>query len=218
MKVIKRAICLIVTVLIFALGCAPPVEARAASDGRIYARADLRNVYFCQSMDLTTALFAIPYTYCVEIITDHGEWYLVKYAQDDGFYRAVTGYCKKEGLTVVDQPPQNIYLSYPVYATLRADVDSSLPGLEITVTAAYYGVYYRGAAAYSYVLYDNCFRYVAGANEDYPLNEIPSEPTFSPTDPTPQDDGSRLATALIITAIAAAAIVILIITGKQKVK
>ena len=175
-------------------------------------------MYFCADMDLTTARFAVPYTYCVEILADHGEWYLVRYAQDDGFYSVVTGYCRKNGLTLVDTPPENIYLNFPVTAILRADVpqDGSLPGLEIAVVAAYYGVYYKGAAAYSYVLYNNEFWYIPGANEDYPLNEIPAEPAFKPNVSEPDENNSKLITAIIITAVAAAAIVILVFTGKQK--
>lgn len=214
--ILKRLTILIIT-LIFAACAFPARTAFAAADGRQYARADMRNCYFCKDMNPDTALFALPYTYCVEILNDQGEWYLVRYAENDGFYRSVTGYCLKEGLTLVDVPPENTYLSYPVTAVLHSDVDESLPGLEMTITAAYYGVYYKGASAYSYVLYDDTFYYISGANEDYPLNEIPSEPTFSPAE-TPDDDSARVATALIVTAIAAAAIVILIITGKKKVK
>lgn len=199
----------------------PLPQPASASDGRQYARADTRSVYFCSEMDPATARFAIPYTYCVEILADHGEWYLVRYAADDGFYAALTGYCQKEGLTSVDEPPQNVYLNFPVTATLRADVpqDGSLPGLEITVEAAYYGVYYKGAAAYSYVLYNDSFRYIPGANENYPLNDIPAEPAFSPEDGT--DDGggtAKLVTAVAITAIAAGAVLFLIFTGRQKPK
>lgn len=220
MKVLRAAICLAISMtILISLTISPVKLTEAAVDGRQYARADLRNVYFCAEMDLTTARFAVPYTYCVEILADHGEWYLVRYAQDDGFYKAETGYCRKEGLTLVDVPPENIYLNYPVNAVLRADVpqDGSLPGLEITVKAAYYGVYYKGAAAYSYVLYEESFWYIPGANEDYPLNEIPSEPAFSTTDPPEENDGNaKLITAVLITVVAAAAILILFFTGKQK--
>lgn len=218
MKVLRAAIFIALSVTVSIVSFRPPRRVFAAADGRQYARADSRNIYFCSDMDLTTARFAVPYTYCVEILADHGEWYLVRYAADDGFYKAETGYCKKEGLTAVDDPPENVYLNFPVTATLRADVpeDDSLPGLEITVEAAYYGVYYKGAAAYSCVLYENSFWYIPGANENYPLNEIPAEPAFSPTDPEEENGSAKLITAIIITVIAAGAVLILIFTGKQK--
>lgn len=214
MKVFKIA-----AIALCALLCFPRAAvANAAADGREYARADKRNIYFCTEMDDASALFAIPYTYCVEIIADHGEWYLVRYAQDDGLYRALTGYCRKEGLTEIETLPENLYLNYPVTATLRSNVpQSSLPGLEITVTAAYYGVFYLGAAAYSYVLYDGSFNYIEGANENYPLNEIPSEPAFSETDPPAGEaDNSKLITAIIVCVAAASVIVFLILSGKRK--
>lgn len=216
MKVLRTALCL---ALILTISSAfPKPAARADTNGRQYARADTRNVYMCEKMDLTTALFAVPYTYCVEILVDHGEWYLVRYAQDDGFYETVTGYCRKDGLTYVDILPDNIYLNFPVTAVLRADVpqDDSMQGLEITVTAAYYGVYYKGAAAYSYVLYNGEFRYVPGSNDNYPLNEIPVQPAFTPEISQSQDNKSKLITSILITAVAASAIVILIFTGKYK--
>ena len=218
MKVLRAALCLTLTLIIAVLVAAPAIPARAATNGRQYARADRRNIYFCTEPDLTSALFAVPYTYCVEILADQGEWYLVRYAQDDGFYTAVTGYCRREGLTVVYTPPENIYLNFPVTAVLRADVpqDGALPGLEIVVVAAYYGVYYKAAAAYSYVLYNGEFRYIPGANEDYPLNEIPSEPAFTPNVITPEEGNAKLITAILIAAVAVAAIIILIFTGKHK--
>lgn len=194
-----------------------PARKRAdASDGRQYARADSRTVYFCAQPDDGSALFAVPYTYCVEILADKGEWYLVRYAEDDGFYIAQTGYCRKEGLSPVDDPPANLYLNYPVTATLRAQVpdDGSLPGLEITVQTAYYGVYYKGAEAYSYVLYDGRFWYVPGANDDYPLNEIPAGPAFAESAPQPGKTDAKLVTVILISAIAVVAAAVLLFAGK----
>ena len=47
----------------------------------------------------------------------------------------------------------------PVTVTFKTDAPTgSLPVLnELNVTAAFYGTYYSGAAAYSYVLYDRKF-------------------------------------------------------------
>ena len=223
MKVFRAAICAILSLILLAAPTAvarapASTKAYAATDGRAYARADMRNIYFCKEMNADTALFALPYTYCVEILADHGEWLLVRYAQDDGLYSAVTGYCKSAELTVIDEPPQNVYLNYPVETTLRSGVpaDSFLPGLEISVTAAYYGVYYKAAAAYSYVLYNGKFSYIAGAYEDYPLNEIPVEPTFNETPEEKNEGNARLITAIIITVLAAGVIVVLILTGKKR--
>lgn len=217
MKVLKCLCCLALSVTVCTF---PAVQTASASDGRQYARADNRNVYFCADTDDGSARFAVPYTYCVEILADKGDWYLVRYAEDDGFYISQTGYCRKDGLTLLDDTPQNPYLSYPVTATLRANVpdDGSLPGLEITVEAAYYGVYYKGAAAYSCVLYDEKFWYVPGANDGYPLNEIPAQPAFSPTEPQDGGGNARLITAVLIVAVAATVVAVLLITGRQASK
>lgn len=219
MKVLRGVLCLALSITV-CISLFPARKPASAADGRQYARADSRNVYFCAETNDDSARFAVPYTYCVEILADKGDWYLVRYAEDDGFYLAQTGYCRKEGLTLVDVPPENLYLSYPVTATLRADVpgDGFLPGLEITVQAAYYGVYYKGAAAYSYVLYNDGFWYIPGANDDYPLNEIPAEPAFSPSDGKGESGNARLITAVVITVIAAAVVLVLLLTGKQSVK
>lgn len=219
MKVFRVPLCLALSLLVIASALSAGATA-AAADVRQYARADTKTVYFCAEEDDDSARFAVPYTYCVEILEDRGEWYLVRYAEDDGFYMAQTGYCRKQGLTLLDYPPDRTYLNYPLDVTLKAQApaDGNHPGLEITVRAAYYGVYYRGAAAYSCVLYGNSFWYVPGANEDYPLNEIPARPTFSETSPEQSGGNARLITAVMITAIAAAAVAVLLLTGRMAAK
>ncbi len=227
MKVLKAAACLIAALIIplsflaanrpcIALASTAESPQYPQKDGRIYARADTRNAYFCSEKNIEKALFAVPYTYCVEILVEDGDWYCVRYAQDVGEYRALTGYCRKEGLTIVDELPENLFLNYPVTVSFKSgSSDSSLPALgEITVTAAYYGVYYRGAAAYSYVSYGGEFGYVQGANDDYPLNDIPVE--APPEEQSAGDGGAKLATALIITGLAVAAVAALFFTGRRR--
>lgn len=185
---------------------------------RNFARADIRTVYFCEGKDLSTALFTIPYTYCVQILSTDGDWYYVRYAEDAGVYRALYGYCKKDGLTPVDVPPANVYLNMPVTVTYKtSDNTGSLPVLgELNVTAAFYGTYYSGASAYSYVLYDNSFGYISGANDDYPLNEIPviNEVT-EPSKKSGSGANVKVITALVLAALAVVAIVILYFTGRK---
>jgi len=120
----------------------PCTTARAAAPR--YARADARDVYFCERKDLNYALFTIPYTYCVEILSTDGDWYYVKYAEDGNLYRALYGYCKADNLTPLDTPPENIYLNMPVTVTFKPDPQvGSLPVLgELNVTVAFYGTYY----------------------------------------------------------------------------
>ena len=182
-----------------------------------YARADARDIYFCERRDLNYALFTIPYTYCVEILSTEGDWYYVKYAEDGALYKALYGYCLKEHLTPVDEPPENIYLNMPVTVTFRTDMpDNSLPVLgEMNVTAAFYGTYYSGATAYSYVLYDGKFGYIYGANDDYPLNEIPADEPSVDTAGKGKTN-TKLITVLILAGIASATLIVLYLTGRRK--
>ncbi len=221
MKAAKLIICCIVTALIII----SPVRASAngnftaAAATSRYARADARDIYFCERKDLNYSLFIIPYTYCVEIISTDGDWYYCKYAEDTALYRAIYGYCLSEHLTPVETPPANIFLNKPVTVKFKTDVPAgSLPVLgELDVTAAFYGTYYAGASAYSYVMYDGTFGYIYGANDDYDLNEIPSD--TPPDNEVPVQGGggnSKLYIGLALAGLAAAALVILYLTGRNR--
>ena len=184
-----------------------------------YARADARDIYFCERKDLNYALFTVPYTYCVEILSTDGEWYYVKYAEDNSPYRALYGYCLSARLTPVDEPPDNVYLNMPVTVTFKADAPTgSLPVLnELNVTAAFYGTYYSGATAYSYVYYDGTFGYIYGANDNYPLNELPvDEPPAAELPASGGGTNTKLITALALAGVAAAALIILYFTGRKR--
>ncbi len=214
MKTFKFIVSCILTALIFTAAFpSRPADAAAAR----YARADSRDVYFCERKDLNYALFTIPYTYCVEIISTDGEWYYVKYAEDGALYKTLYGYCLKDNLVPIETPPENLYLNMPVTVTFRPDAPSgSLPVLgEINVTVAFYGTYYSGATAYSYVLYNGEFGYIYGANDDYPLNEIPQEPP----EETPSDSAgpnTKLITVIVLVALAAGVLVVLYLTGRKR--
>ncbi len=219
MKPLKAIVCCLLTALIltsafhFTRG-----EIHARAETAKYARADAKDIYFCESKDLNTARFTIPYTYCVQILSVEGEWYKVKYAEDYSLYKALYGYCLSKNLTPIDEPPENIYLNMPVTVTFRTDVpEGSLPVLnELNVTAAFYGTYYSGATAYSYVRYEGQFGYIYGANDDYPLNSIPT-PTPPPEQNTPTDSSTtKLITILAVTGVAVAALIILYVTGRKR--
>ena len=214
MKAVKFLTCCILAAFIIFMP-AGTRTARAAAPR--YARADARDVYFCERKDLNYALFTIPYTYCVEILSTEGEWYYVKYAEDNDKYRALYGYCLSEKLTPLETPPENIYLNRPVTVTFKADPPvGSLPVLDaLNVTAAFYGTYYSGATAYSYVYYNGAFGYVYGANDDYPLNEIPTDETEQPPAENKGKTNTTVIIALALSALAAAALFILYLTGRK---
>lgn len=215
MKVLKAILC-----LIFAITISLPAPTRLArgDDGRKYAVAVSRYVYLCEEMDPSSDRFAIPYSYCVEIKKEYDDWYFVSYAKDEGIYSAVCGYCKKSDLLEVENPPQNAYLYYPLEVILHsAPQGGALPDLQIAITVPFYGNYYKGAAAYKCVLYNGEFGYVEGEIDDYETNELPSTPTFTPTQPVHSNEGdSKLIIVLIIIGIAVIAIAVLLFTGKHK--
>lgn len=191
---------------------APPARA-LADKSPVYAYACTRESYFCSEPDERKALFAVPYTYCVRILSDEGEWYMVSYAENSDIYIELTGYCLKSGLRQVASPPENLYLNLPVTITFEATPPAgSLPTIgQIDVVAAYYGNYTFGAEKYSYVLYNGSFGYILGSTENYPVNELPPEKT----EPPPTDDSPAILSAIIII-VAAAAITVLFISGRAR--
>lgn len=216
MKVLKAMLCLILAITL--LLPANTLSAHAAG-GKKYAIAASPDVYLCEEMNADSDCFAIPYSYCVEIKAEYDEWYFVSYARDEGIYSAVSGYCKKTGLIVVDTPPQNTYLYYPLDVLLqpRSRTNGQKPGLEEIVTVPFYGNYYSGATKYKCVLYKGEFKYIEGEISDYETNELPSAPTFSQTTSKARNESSAKAiTAVIIVALAAVAIAVLLFTGKSK--
>lgn len=184
--------------------------------GVVYAKAEVRDAYVCSEPSSEFAMFAIPYTYCAQVLSESGDWYRVKYAEDNGIYRAVYGYCLKSSLTLLSEIPQTTYLHKTVTVKYTADTPStSLPVLgEITVTAAYYGTYYQGPAAYSYVLCDGSFGYISGANDDYPLNTSTDKP---PSTETPKADANvQLIVAVCLGVLASAALLLLFFGNRKK--
>ena len=184
-----------------------------------YARATSREAYFCTSADLATGIFAVPYTYCVEILSEDGDWYRVKYAEDYGIYRAVYGYVQKSDFEVLSEAPKTVYLYKSVSVTFSQDAPAgNLPVIDdITVTAAFYGSYYSGAAGYSYVLCDDSFGYIVGANEDYPLI-LPEDDAADTEDDAQTNTGGTVVAAVVIGALALLAFALLVLSGKKRPK
>jgi hypothetical protein len=176
----------------------------------LYARANSRTSYFFTQKDVSTSIFAVPYTYCVQVIRQDSDWYYVKYADDVGLYRSLYGYCRTADFDLLSQTPDVIYLTKTISVTYTAEESSiTLPVLnQLTVDAAFYGTYYSGATAYSYVLCQGSFGYISGANDDYPLNIIETtEPSDTPEEDTTDTPTTTtlapiiIALALIVTTI-----------------
>lgn len=214
MNTLKTAICTILSffICLFSLSSPNVAYAQLSSYGR-YAYADLDStVYICTEKNKSTALFAIPQTYCVEILKEESEWLYVRYAEDTGVYRAVRGYCLADELVRVDAPLENSFLYSTFNVTFTADqITGVLPGLaDIEMTAAYYGSYTVAGVEYSYVLCGDSFGYVKGGLNGYPLNTLPSQNTFTPV--KEENDDTALVSVIAVCGIAALAIAVLFIS------
>ncbi|MGN0804187.1 MAG: hypothetical protein ACI4MS_02270 [Candidatus Coproplasma sp.] len=174
-----------------------------------YAVPKDRECYFCGEKDLSSALFAVPYSYCVEILRDDGEWLYVSYASDEGDYRKITGYCKSSDFDKVSSPPKNKYLNKVITVSFSADNgQSSLPSPSpILSEAVFYGTFRFGANSFSYVRCQGAFCYVSGGDNDYPLNEDEeAEDVFKPENSTTSGRNTGLILFVIILAVALAVI------------
>lgn len=205
--------------MLYALFALPSAAWASADTSQTYARAKVRDAYFFTDRDLTTSIFTVPYTYCIEVLRDEGEWYYASYATNNGIYKELKGYCRKQDFDIVEQKPEVTYLYKTVSVTYKSgDGASSLPVLnEITVEAAFYGNFYSGATAYSYVYAQGSFGYIKGSIDDYPLNIAEEPPQTSEN----ESGGSGkvnfgLIAALVICALAALALIMLYYTSKKK--
>lgn len=220
MKVLKAAICLLLTTFIILLPLGTRTafadELQAELTQQKYAYADLGSeVYFYSAKNEESSLFIIPQTYCVEILGTDSGWYYVKYAEDDGLYRALYGYCRMQDVVPIDTPLENLYLRMTVTVTYTTDSPNNMiPPLEnIEIPSAYYGAFTVGTTSCSYVLCGENFGYIPGSVINYPLNQLPSTDTLGPADPTPVN--TTFITAIVITGVAVAAIAILYFTGRN---
>lgn len=199
-----------------------PSAARAES--RVYAQAIVRDAYFYEQKD-GASVFAVPYTYCIEVLSEEGEWYYASYAADVGAYKAKRGYCLKSNFAICESEPKVTYLYKTVTVTFSANAGSStLPVLnELNLEAAYYGAYKAGGEWYSYVYCQGAFGYISGANDDYPLNELPSDNKTEAGGETAKESkksvwSTGLISALVILGLFVAVILMLHFTSKKSPK
>ena len=230
----KRFTVLLILIAVFTVALSAPVRASAVYAAPTYAaqteyarasyaRSQNKSAYFFTEKDSKTALFAVPYTYCVEVLRDDGDWYYVRYGADSGIYKALYGFCKKTDFKLEDTTPQVTFLYKTV--TVKYSAENKVPSLpvlsEIALEAAYYGTYDAGATVYSYVYCQGSFGYIEGANDDYPLNT----PDTDPSDDKKDDGGgekkqglSFATIAFIVIAVLFAVVVLVIyfVTRKPK--
>ena len=89
MKVVKAALCALFSFAVILLSLSRTAQAAGSAT---YAMALTDDVYIYDEMERNTELFALPATYCVEILREYDDWYRVAYGEDDGFYEEIIGY------------------------------------------------------------------------------------------------------------------------------
>ena len=116
----KKLLTAIICAAMIAVNFAGVEPARASQTSYTYAQAVTETAYFFTQKDVSTSLFAVPYTYCVRVVRDDGQWYYVQYAEDEGIYRAVYGYVLKSDFTLLDSEPPATYLFKSITVTYSA--------------------------------------------------------------------------------------------------
>lgn len=215
MKYVRFWLIAALTILIclFSLFPALPVFAEDTVLHYAYVKEGVE-AYLCAEKDLKTALFAIPETYCVELLQSDGEWYYCRYAKDEGEYREKRGYCLKKDLTPYSEPLENEYLNFTFTVKFSAEQGAAqIPPFEIELTAAFYGNCRIVASPLSYVYCNGAFGYVARTVTEYPRNELP-QPVIS-DDVTEPKSNATLIAAIVITVVAVIAVAALYFVGKR---
>lgn len=213
MKYVKFGIIAALTALI-CINFAAPLRVKAETLPYAYVKEGVA-AYLCSDKDLKTAIFAIPETYCVEIIKEDGDWYYCRYARDEGEYREKRGYCAKADLTPIAEPLENEYLNYTFPVKFYAVQGSSqIPPFEIELTAAFYGNCKIIASPLAYVYCNGQFGYVNETVAEYPRNDVP-QPVISPEITDSNPNTATLITAVVITLVAVIAVAVLYFVGKR---
>ena len=170
MAAMKRyfSLTLALPLLLLALLLLPaPRTAHAADSG--YAVAATSDVLFYREEDESTALFYLPYTYYVKVLSRGKEYTAVEYLTDEGPYQRIRGYCRTEALTFVRFTPARPYLYREISITYTFPQAGGF-GLgngsfaSVQRTFVYYGHRYEGLQLYYYVLAGGVFDYI-------PMNE-----------------------------------------------
>ncbi len=158
-----------------------------------YACALSYDVYLYADENLTTALFSIPYTYYVKVLScNETDVARVEYGGEHGVEQ-VEGYCPLSKLYAVDFTPARPFLNLTLTATYTLEGNlSALPNGDFStlqICYAYYGDYAVGGNYFCYVLsHDGKWGYLPKPeNFSYELNaDIPPPSENEAPDESPQ--------------------------------
>lgn len=115
-----------------------PTYCAHAENSSYFAKVQNTGVFLCESPSEASALFEIPYSYFVK----------VENAVDDYFkasYNGVSGYVKKDKVTLMNGVPQNPYakaifkIFVPYFLYKSPSQNSSVTAVDTSTTFTYYG-------------------------------------------------------------------------------
>ncbi len=179
----------------------------AAEEGERYAYIHTDSAYFYASQNENSGLFVLPKTYFVKVLSTQSEYYRIEYLYDSEYTKTLTGFAKKEDITLVDFIPNEPYL-YHVF-DVRYTIDGSTAESsdfldQITLTCAYYGDYQIGSKTYCYVLRDGVFGYIPkpsnlyyAENSEYADYLASTSQNATPNAPQSEDTGEGMSAAQI---------------------
>ena len=219
----KRVISFLCILLMLAFLPAPVKSANAQEER--YAAAGAYDVTFYQGPDESTALFLIPFSYYVKVLSEGGTYCAVEYLYDSPPFKKVSGYCKKDALTFVGFVPKRPYLLREItvdYVLPSEGAFGSGDFSTVKQTFVYYGMRYRSDGMYYYVCKDGAFGYIAATEEPtFELNTDYLPDPVDKTEPTAKEGGGGLSAVQIvvicIACVAAVAIAFFVLRqGKRR--
>ncbi|MGN1076956.1 MAG: hypothetical protein ACI4ST_00415 [Candidatus Gallimonas sp.] len=184
-----------------------------------YAVAASDEVWFYAETDETSGLFLVPYSYCVRIVGESGNFVQAEYGGKDGL-PVQKGYCLRDGLLFLDYEPERPFFVHLVKLVYKLETPAQ-EELSYSREAYFYGYYPSGSARYLRVLLDGELVLVGEAEPlSIPTTDyIPSQKTNSPAAETGSSRLSALQIVIVCIACAATVVVaVLVMRGKKPVQ
>lgn len=200
----KSVLAILITLLIFYPFSFVAEKRATAETVGSYAYVPNSSVrFYSEEAEGRLALFSLPESYYVRILTEEGAYYRVEYMTSTP-NRGITGYCLKSDLIPVPYAPVSPYPNATFFLTYRLSDENATGSLSrITVECVCYGLYEDGK--YCYVYRDGAFGYVPTPlgfvfpkNTEYADYLASQEPTPVSDPPEPEKSTSPSQIVLIV--------------------
>lgn len=219
----KRFFCVLAAVGLFpALTLSLPVPKKVSAAETVrYAVAATSDVWFYARADESSRLFQLPYTYYVRVTGEGDPFVPAEYLEDEGPYRKLSGFCRREALTFVDFVPERPFLFRELTLRYSLPQQTLLGGgkfSEAERTVVFYGRREEGGQLYYYVGADGMFDYVpAEAELTYELNTDYLQSAAGGGETQSGLSGAAIA-AICAACVAAVGAAVFVIRGKKPVQ